>query len=394
MKKLKTIADLGMKIRVPYNHDLTLIDQVIEYKDYIDSIYLAPSSSALLTSGAGTLLPTVPDYDEIVRDIIRRLKRHNIDVYMLLNAYYITQDILMDFKGSTLYTYLRKMDRYGLQHVTVADILLAQRIRTYFPDWKIEASVNAKIDSVTKARYWKECVGVDSITVLLDINKKPLLIKAIKEAVRVPITMIAHEICVPDCPYEIQHCLSPLFYKGGSEPIFFDCGMMMRNKPWLAYQGPIIVPYNLRYYKGIVEIVKLAGRRYTTEHIVNTIRHYALNINSLAYFYNHGIPARKGEALHPYLQQFIFNDIKHPYLYEEPKSVFKKTAFCNRDCAKCDWCYKTWKKFCKNIRPPSEFKELKPFFIGKKPKGTGDKLHSFRLRLEKRQIEQELQVIP
>lgn len=384
-RSVKTINDLGMKVRVPYNHDLSLIEAITDYKKYIDSVYFPPSSEIFLTSGAGVLPPTIKSYDKIIKHIISKLSSKGINAYMLLNAYHVGQDVIADFKHSNLYAYLKKMHKNGLRYVTVADILLARNIKQYLPGINVEASVNAKIDSVTRALYWKEFAGVHSINILLDLNKRPELIKNIKNAIKVPIVSIAHEICLPDCPYEVQHCLSPIFHKKGPAPTFFNCGSMTRSYPWIVYQGPIIVPYNLRFYQGLIDTVKLAGRRLSTKYILADVKHYCLNMDSRAYFYNCGVPEEGEVDIHPYLNQFVLKGIKHPYLYEEPKEVFHKVAYCNRNCQECGWCKKIWDNFSQQHGFPAEFEKLRELALSL----SGDKKHAFRLKLDKQQVIQE-----
>jgi len=339
---LETINSLNMKLHVPYNNDPVLVERLLDYKEFIDSVYLAPNSSIILTSGQGTLPVSPKNYDLQVKTLVKKLMREGIKPYMLFNSYYVNQKTINNFKNSDFFRYFKKMHNFGINHVTVTDILLAKNIKLSFPDIKIEVSVNEDVETVTKALYWDKFVGIDSICISLNINKKLKSIENIKKATSKKITLMAHEICIPHCPYTIQHSLGCLSKKKLGLPVYFNCSGVMMRKPWIVFQGPIVVPANLRFYKNIVDKVKIAGRRYATEHIVDLIKHYALNLNSRAYFYNYGFN-EQGTNVFPYLKKFVINGIKHPYLYEEPKGVLDKVSECQGNCAQCRWCYRLWK---------------------------------------------------
>ncbi len=330
----KTILDLGMKLRIAYNHDMSLLERIAPYKDYIDGVYVTsnfkvfPSSGALIRGDINW-----DTYDQELGEIMKYLRGHGMNVYMLLNGTNFSPDIVKNYKKSELRKYLKNMvEKNGLDKIVIFSLLLGLKIKEDFPQIKLEASANAYVDSLEKAKYWAEYGKVEGVCVHQRLNKRPDILKQIKEQTGLQLAVIANDSCLVNCPNEICHnnfCT----YEGGSLTSF-DCEDVISGKPWYAFHQGEIVPANLRYFKGIVDIVKLEGRAALTDNMINLVKQYATQIDSYEY------PNKYLRTVCPMYPFYV------PYVMgKEPPEVFEKVSKCSTNCEECGYCYKKWKEY-------------------------------------------------
>ena len=95
-RKYKTILDLGLKIVVPFNNDINLINHIIPLRSYIDSLYLPPHFNIFpfpasadkgkkgRTNWKG--FKNEKKYNEMLSCIISRLRKNNIKTKLILNS--------------------------------------------------------------------------------------------------------------------------------------------------------------------------------------------------------------------------------------------------------------------------------------------------------------------
>jgi hypothetical protein len=121
------------------------------------------------------------------------------------------------------------------------------------------------------------------------------------------------------------------------------CGTTQSKKPWLLYRGNAVVPYNLRYYVGLIDYIKFIGRTQPTYILERDLQLYVDNCNSRAYSLDHGV-INKTFGHYDDLGDYIIRGIKHPYLKDEPADVFAKVTNCEKNCQICNWCFERWKK--------------------------------------------------
>ena len=333
----KTILDLGMKLRMPYNHDRTFVERIVPYKDYISGIYVAPNIKIFPSSGARIRTDINWDrYDDEVGEIMRYLSRYGIKVYLLLNATSFSPGIIKNYGSSELRKYLKQLiDKNGLEKIVIFALPLGLKIKEDFPHIGLEVSVNASVDSLEKAKYWAEYGNVEGICVHQRLNKRVDELKRIKAQTGLKLAVIANNGCLVNCPNEICHRNIDSI-AAGVPPPFFYCENAISEKPWDAFHQGKIVPANLRYYEGIVDTIKFEGRADDTEHLIKQVKQYATQLDS----YEYPSIIRRPRPM------FLSFPFYHPYMRgSEPPEVFEKVSRCSTDCEDCGYCYNKWKEY-------------------------------------------------
>jgi collagenase-like PrtC family protease len=319
---------------VPYNQDPEIILQYIKYKDFIHSLYL-PVHPNIMGSGRPSFLfeekmgmdnpeqflIKTDHYNEEIKWIIQTLNEYGIKVFLLLNATCDLSQYTTSNKMSKLIKYIASFE--NLYGVVVTNLLYGIEIRKRLPHLKIKASVNAEINSAMRALYWKEFCDVDYITIDEDTTKNLKTIKQIKEATDAKLEILVNQPCLPFCATRFQHQnrtahidkLHKTRIKIDPDPFMKVCGLIYKTKlPSIAFINNYVTPYNLRHYKGIVDIIKLSGRDGPTKAIIKEMKQYI-----------------KGESTY---SKFLKMD--------EPPYIFKKITSCDRECHTCNWCENTY----------------------------------------------------
>ncbi|MFA5879482.1 MAG: U32 family peptidase [Candidatus Margulisiibacteriota bacterium] len=343
MKQIQalTFSDLSLKIAVPYNHDLKILDVIEKYKDHLYTLYL-PVPPRLMFSGDVTQKINWQNYEENEIFYLQEvLAGWQMDLSLLLNITTCYDlELYHNFLKSELYQYIKKVLEKGINRFVIADISLARLIKENFKEVKIEVSLNAFINSIKKAIHWVDFVDPDTICVAEDMNKDLGFIHDLKKATGKKIKILVNSRCQPDCPNGISH--ANLLSQGiGVSP--YPCGLVCSRKPWFWYRGNAITPYNLRYYTEFVDYIKFLGRNQPTYAIERDLRLYVDHCNSRAFSLNNGIINERYKHYDD-LARFIIRKIPHPYLKEEPPDVFGKVTKCKNNCQICNWCFDRWKK--------------------------------------------------
>ncbi len=333
--------NLNLKISLPYNHDLKILELVEKYRKHIYSLYL-PIPKRFMYSGDVTQDIDWQNYEEIeIFELAKNLKEWGIELSFLFNiTTYYDLTIYQNFHQTELYQFMKRLLNVGLNRFVVADISLAKLIKEHFKEINLEVSLNAFVDSVKKAIFWVDEVDPDTICIAEDCNKDLELIKDIKQVTGKKIKILVNSRCQNSCPNALCH--ANLLSQG--VPVSpYQCGTAAGRKPWLWYSANAVVPYNLRYYKGNIDYIKILGRTQPTYILERDLQLYIDNCNSRAYSLNHGIISENYRHYDD-LGKFIIRKIPHPYLKDEPENVFKKVTTCKRNCQICNWCFETWRK--------------------------------------------------
>lgn len=342
----KTILDFEMKLDVPYNHDPNLINRIIPFSKYIDSIYV-PCNLKISGSGRfGKRFISVnwSKYDNFTIRTINKLQKHNIDVNMLFNSIVIPHDTFLNFENSKMFNYLKKMHSSGLKHVTVADIRLALLIKKNLPKMKISTSVLAYIDSVPKAMYWKRYIDPEYIGIDLDCVKDLQLIQNIKSSSKSKIRLLVQSGCLPNCPMNPCHYVACAI----KERFMFspNCRKIFAQRPWEMYKGRIIPPYYLfKNYKGIVSQIKILDRTFPSNRIMQNIKFYSLNIESKNFLADISHPVPSEKITRNYLvKPNTYYNCKSAFFKDFPEKLYDIISSCNKNCGECGECKKFWKQ--------------------------------------------------
>lgn len=146
-------------------------------------------------------------------------------------------------------------DEFGVQSVTVTNPTLARRIREALPDLFITASVLMGISTPLQVLMVQDVV--DAISPDTKLLRDLAGLKRLRAAFSGEIRLLVNEACLPGCPFRIQH-----FYEMGYGSHYPQslCEELLARHPWLRLTGAWVLPRHLRFYDGLYDSLKLAGR--------------------------------------------------------------------------------------------------------------------------------------
>ncbi len=148
---------------------------------------------------------------------------------------------------------LRDMTR--LAGVTIADSVLAQRIKERMPELPLTASV---LMDVARPHQAHQLAGIfETLVPASRIMRNYPALHALRQAFPGTMRLIVNEGCLPDCLMRVQH-----FYEMGyAEEIPASlCEPLLDKHPWLRLTGAWTLPQHLHFFDGLTRAFKLAGR--------------------------------------------------------------------------------------------------------------------------------------
>lgn len=211
---------------------------------------------------------------------------------------------------------LRLHDDYGIESVTVSNILLGDKIREKIPGLDISASTLIDICRPNQLlAIGRTCDSlVPSSRVVRDLPALKLLRQAFPGRIR----LIVNEACLPGCPLRVQH-----FSEMGSV-VFWPkslCQELLSRQPWMRLTGSWILPQHLHLYEGVYDELKLAGRvtLNNPEYYLEILEAYVNN--------RHLTPDRLGGGPASVLEPI-----------EISEEFFRQTLYCGHRCHECRIC--------------------------------------------------------
>jgi len=302
-----------MKLAVPFNHDPCLLDELEHFRRDIGEVYLPPPPDLM-----GTFRPwTGPDADEYngrIPGIVTKARDMGIETNIVMNVPYIPFS-----EHGKILGFLARMVDIGVQWFTIGDLHLAEAVREAFPDIGIVASTIADVSDVTRARYWARQAGADRLVLSRLLNKRPDSIREISRT-GAQVEVIVNESCIPSCPYATQHCSALGGWKTTDEdeanrfqPI---CRAIRAKYTWEHFKTEIL-PFSVPRLEGVVDFLKLAGRDWPTEQILNEVRRFT---------------------------QLESDRNSQLGCYREPDDVWDMVASCDFFCEDCGFCEEAFHK--------------------------------------------------
>ncbi len=143
----------------------------------------------------------------------------------------------------------------GVSEAVVADALLARRLREALPDIRLAASTLADIS--TPAQVFMLDGLFDVITPSTRILRNLAALQRLRAAFSGALRLMVNECCLPGCPFRTQH-----FYEMNSGLAHPEslCAELLEQMPWLRLTGAWVLPQHLRFFNGLYDEIKLAGR--------------------------------------------------------------------------------------------------------------------------------------
>lgn len=198
----------------------------------------------------------------------------------------------------------------GATAVTVSLPFLMPIIKHRHPRLRVRVGVYARVDCVAKAKFWEE-LGADCITLeSIAVNRDFPALRAIREAVRLELQLIANSNCLMFCPMSGQHMvnLSHASQRGhASRGFLIDycalrCSCEKLKDPSHYLRSEFIRPEDLAAYRALgFDSFKILERGAPTAVLAQRVKAYAEgrfegNLLNLIqpYGYKHGVPGEGG----------------------------------------------------------------------------------------------------
>jgi collagenase-like PrtC family protease len=143
-----------------------------------------------------------------LRDHIRAAAVRGIGFNYLINPACLDNREYTRQGQADLERLLELVEECGATAVTVSLPFLISIIKKRHPRLKVRVGVYARVDSVAKAKFW-EGLGADCITLeSISVNRDFAMLKAIRNAVKLELQLIANSNCLMFCPLSGQHMVN------------------------------------------------------------------------------------------------------------------------------------------------------------------------------------------
>ena len=250
---------------------------------HVYEVYGSLPASAMGTMLTRASLPEVTP--EEIRDFVGKLHSMNIKFSYALNALAMGNLEYTDEGKKQIFAFLEWLVEIEVDSVIVSNPLLAALIREYFPSFEISVSSAASVDSLQKAKFWRD-MGVTSIKLPLVVNRNFSLLKSLAENTEVDLEVMVSQLCLYQCPLERYHTITTntdsQVIQQEEAPSFLDwcrlqCNLIRWSDPSELIKSPIIRPEDVSLYQRYgVKYFKIVGRNKNMRHkIINVIQAYA-----------------------------------------------------------------------------------------------------------------------
>lgn len=365
-----------MKLTIPVNWE----DDYFEKIDFSETEELYGKLN-LDGLGGGRPTLTLPGVKkEKVKEFVEEAHRRKLTFNYLMNG--TCYDNLEITKSG--YKDIRKtldwLSEINVDGISVSLPMVMEIIKKNYPNFKISVSVQVRIDSFEKARYW-ENLGADKLNIsYVDINKNFDEIRKIKEKTSCKIQTIANLMCMNKCPMVTLHAnynahasqknhVSDNF---SFDYYLFSCADKLLSNPVEILKSAFIRPEDIHYYEEAgVDNIKLVERIMTTDALALIVKAYTNRsydgnmmdlIHGLSKYLIYNKNTYYWNGIKYILQPSKINVFKAHKLVNQLDKIRKQKEFnesfdlfidnkkldgfmdffhkghCQRDCDKCSYC--------------------------------------------------------
>lgn len=325
-----------MKFSIWYNEKSDFFDLLNRYKNNISTVYFAtpdniwPSWRSIIHD---------ENYEKEIEKLIKICK--NLWIWTILTFNATTEWIKTWDKDHmiNLINYIKRLRIYGLESVSLTNLLYVKFIKKSVEWIKIYSSVNCYLKTVEQALYFKK-LWIDVLTLDRDINRDLELIKNIKKRSWLEIQIMLNEWCIKNCPFRNTHFnIIASWIENNLENQKkwkynlierFSCTPMLAENKRLIFRMPIIRPEDLVYFDWICDYYKLVTRGLPTNKIELMLNSY------IVWFYDWNLLDIIDMSIIDY-HLFV------PYIDNKKLTnlwFFKDLQKCPWDCDNCSNCDK------------------------------------------------------
>ncbi len=309
---------------------------VAQYRDHIAEVYFPWSD---LPSGRDSLAERLdrPE-DEVEKAVLAELKAirgMGIRLDLLLNGNCYGGDAMSERLAERIEGVLAHLEEEEClpEVVTTASPAIAHMVKTRRPHMEVRASVNMRIGSVKGLEYAKHLF--DSFYICRDFNRDFDRIKELKDWADQNgkgLYLLANSGCLRECSFQtfhdnlVAHHQEVANQRNISGFLPYACWNHLRDPAnWVSIlQNTWIRPEDLHHYEPYFPMVKLATRIHQLPMMVIDAYTKGVYRGNLLDLFEPGF----GPALAPY----VLDNSKFP------ADWFEKTASCDKNCSKCNYC--------------------------------------------------------
>jgi len=212
---------------------------------------------------------------------VRQARKHGLAFDYLINPACMGNAEFSAAFHRSLHRLLDWVSEIGIEWVTVSTPLLLEIVKARYPRLKVKVGVYAQVDTPTSARFWED-LGADSITLVpVTVNRNFPRLRAIREAVRCDLQLLANATCLKECPISPYHnvILSHSSQSHGErfmiDYCLLTCTVTRLTEPAHYLMSPWIRPEDLRHYQALgYSVFKILERDAPTESLVERARAY------------------------------------------------------------------------------------------------------------------------
>ena len=308
-----------------------IIKELSKRKDKIESIYFAPLSPSIPSA---RYRPFSKKAESKLFQDLEVFSEEGFKLNILLNGLCYGGEIHYSKTFHIIFKiidYYRK--RFNVTDATFIDPVHAITCRKNFPSIKRHASINMFIRDL--AAYKEAAKIFDVINIDRRVNYNISLLKKCKaDNPHTELKVIANEACIYSCTQRALH-----FAHLSHSPASFRLRCYFNYKDNCFGEllaSPLILPQYLKYYEGIVDIIKLCrGAGTPTGSYLKRIDAYLEGDSDYSLI---GLGVSNG--LFRYCQELGKDS---PYLKVTSKDIshehFQKKSTCLQNCYECNYCY-------------------------------------------------------
>ena len=246
-------------------------------------------------------------------------------VSVLINPVFLPGSIESLFNGISDTVQLLS-EKCNLSGATVTYFPLGEKLKKKFPSLQLTASTLMDVFTPGQAVMLND--DYDYLVPSSRIVRNLPALAALRKSFNGKIRLMVNESCLPDCLFRTQH-----FYEMADRKIHFPkslCNETLRDYPWMALTGSWILPQHLRFFEGLYDEIKLAGR----------------------------VSLNKPSLLTEVLEAYIFGKHLLPHQIgggpaaltfpmEITDDFYQSTLKCDKNCLSCDLCRDYFERNCR-----------------------------------------------
>ncbi|MEK4998156.1 peptidase U32 family protein [Paenibacillus sp. FSL H7-0918] len=268
-----------MKISVPYNGDIQLIDELGGY-EYISCFFGGSSKEGCGSGRSAAAMPISTRSD--IEQAVKRAHMYNKEFNYLMNSSCLGNREYEDEGYRQIVDQMDWAAEIGVDWITLANQLLVDICRRRHPEIKVSLSSFAVVESVERAKYF-DSMGVKEITVRENIARDFRLLERIQNSVECDIQVIVNQTCLYECPMQVYHdnvMSHGSSNRGTDNQSFMDycsvkCTYEKFNDPGNIMKARWIRPEDLAEYEKIgIHRFKLTDRSKSTAWLLQAAKAY------------------------------------------------------------------------------------------------------------------------